>query len=143
MKCTYEIIIDGKKKVFNSSMELDAFLASKFKNYFINESDASLHIDLVQEANNKIDEIIAAVGNAQVAYTRENEDGESEAILKIPKSIGTTKFPKTYGDPEHLSSVLITPFNEDDYFKKIEESLKAHGKTLEEITSVITKTKKS
>lgn len=143
MKCTYEIIIDGKKKVFNSSMELDAFLASKFKNYFINESDASLHIDLVQEANNKIDEIIAAVGNAQVAYTRENEDGESETILKIPKSIGTTKFPKTYGDPEHLSDVLITPFNEDDYFKKIEESLKAQGKTLEEITSVITKTKKS
>lgn len=139
MKCTYEIIIDGQRKVFNSSMELDAFLASKFNDYFINETDASLHVDLVQEAKTKIDEIVTAVGNAQIAYTRENEDGESETILKIPKSIGTTKFPKTYGDPDHLSDVLITPFNEEEYFAKLKERLKSEGKSLEEINDILKK----
>ena len=139
MKCTYEIIIDGQRKVFNSSMELDAFLASKFNDYFINESDASLHVDLVQEAKTKIDEIVTAVGNAQIAYTRENEDGESETILKIPKSIGTTKFPKTYGDPDHLSDVLITPFNEEEYFTKLKERLKSEGKSLDEINDILKK----
>ena len=143
MKCTYEIIIDGQRKVFNSSMELDAFLTSKFNDYFINESDASLHVDLVQEAKTKIDEIVTAVGNAQIAYTRENEDGESETILKIPKSIGTTKFSKTYGDPDHLSDVLITPFNEEEYFAKLKERLKSEGKSLDEINDIIKKIKKS
>jgi hypothetical protein len=109
----------------------------------INESDASLHVDLVQEAKTKIDEIVTAVGNAQIAYTRENEDGESETILKIPKSIGTTKFPKTYGDPDHLSDVLITPFDEEEYFVKLKERLKSEGKSLDEINDILKKLDKS
>jgi hypothetical protein len=143
MKCTYEITIDGHRKVFNSSLELDAFLASKFENYFVDQSDTSLHVDLVQDVKNKILEIQDIVKNAQIEMSRENEDGEVETYLAIPRSAGATKVIKTYGRPDDLSQPLITPFDETKYLDKLSNQLRSEGKTDVEIQYIIESTKRS
>ena len=143
MKCTYEITIDGHRKVFNSSLELDAFLASKFENYFVDQSDTSLHVDLVQDVKNKILEIQDIVKNAQIEMSRENEDGEVETYLAIPRSAGATKVIKTYGRPDDLSQPLVTPFDETKYLDKLSNQLRSEGKTDVEIQYIIESTKRS
>jgi hypothetical protein len=92
-------------------MELDAFLAANFKDYYIDNVAKSLHTNLVQETIDKIEEIQRIIGTSQISKVIVNEDGESEKILMIPKSCGTTKFMTTYGSPDDLSRSLIDPDN--------------------------------
>lgn len=153
MKCTYEITINGQRKVFSSSMELDAFLAANFKDYYIDRSTASLHTDLVRETEEKIEEIQQVIGNSQVSRVIINEDGESESVLLIPKSCGVTKFITTYGSPDDLSrslanpdnvsGTLVTAFNEDRWERRQREKLRQEGLTDSEINNIITETKDS
>ena len=153
MKCTYEITINGKRKVFSSSMELDAFLAANFKDYYIDNSTESLHTDLVRETEEKIEEIQRVIGNGQVSKVIINDEGEAEKILIIPKSCGTTKFITTYGSPDDLSrslanpdnvsGTLVTAFNEEHWERTQRDKLRESGLTDSEINQIIKDTKES
>ena len=153
MKCTYEITINGQRKVFSSSMELDAFLAANFKDYYIDSSTESLHTDLVRETEEKIEEIQRVIGNSQVSKVIINDEGESEKVLIIPKSCGTTKFITTYGspddfsrslaNPDNVSGTLVTAFNEERWERNQRNKLRESGLTDSEINQIIKDTKES
>ena len=54
--CTYEITINGEKKVFNSEMELDTFLDNYAQNMVVDNVDATLQVDQQQVTVDKISE---------------------------------------------------------------------------------------
>lgn len=61
--CTYEITINGEKKVFNSEMELDTFLDNYVQNMVVDNVDATLQIDQQQVTVDKISEAIKNINH--------------------------------------------------------------------------------
>lgn len=121
MECTYETTINGKKIKFSSEMELDNFLSSKLADYQINESDLTFQINPIDSTIEKVNVITSKVKNASIESVIINDDGDSETILKIPDSIGTTRFITSNGDPSNMQKELVPPFNLNDFLKKKEK----------------------
>ena len=131
-KCTYEITIDGEKKVFSSEMELDTFLNNYLKDMIVDNVDATLQVDQQQVTVDKVNEAIKKYKSLATEFEITNEDGEKEIALKLDKSIGVTKFLSTYGDPFDLSKVLVTKFDLDAYLAKEKTRLIDEGMTSNE-----------
>ncbi len=119
--CTYEITINGEKKVFNSEMELDTFLDNYAQNMVVDNVDATLQVDQQQVTVDKISEAIKKYKSLATEFEITNEDGEKEIALKLDKSMGVTKFLTNYGDPFDLAKVLVTKFNLEEYLKREKE----------------------
>lgn len=143
MECTYETTINGKKIKFSSEMELDNFLSSKLADYQINESDLTFQINPIDSTIEKVNVITSKVKNASIESVIINDDGDSETILKIPDSIGTTRFITSNGDPSNMQKELVPPFNLNDFLKKERERLSAEGMTKPQIDSYLEKLQKS
>ena len=143
MECTYETTINGKKIKFSSEMELDNFLSSKLADYQINESDLTFQINPIDSTIEKVNAITSKVKNASIESVIINDDGDSETILKIPDSIGTTRFITSNGDPSNMQKELVPPFNLNDFLKKERERLSAEGMTKSQIDSYLEKLQKS
>ena len=94
--CTYEITINGEKKVFNSEMELDTFLDNYAQNMVVDNVDATLQVDQQQVTVDKISEAIKKYKSLATEFEITNEDGEKEIALKLDKSMGVTKMLTTY-----------------------------------------------
>ena len=101
MNCKYTLIINGEKKLFNSEQELDSFLSSYSENFVINEFDATLQTDATKATIDKINSLTKKLSDIQVESVIINEDGDTETILKIPDSIGATRFIETFGNTKN------------------------------------------
>ena len=88
---TYEITINGEKKVFNSEMELDTFLDNYVQNMVVDNVDATLQVDQQQVTVDKISEAIKKYKSLATEFEITNEDGEKEIALKLDKSDYSTK----------------------------------------------------
>lgn len=137
MKCTYETTIDGVRMLFNSEQELDSFLANRFKDLTINNIDPTLQIDPIQSTIDKLETITKKIKDINIESVIINEDGDSETILKIPNSIGTTRFITSFGNPNDFSEGLVTPFNLQNYLNKKRSELVSDGLSKQEIDSII------
>jgi hypothetical protein len=124
-------------------MELDNFLSSKLADYQINESDLTFQINPIDSTIEKVNAITSKVKNASIESVIINDDGDSETILKIPDSIGTTRFITSNGDPSNMQKELVPPFNLNDFLKKERERLSAEGMTKPQIDSYLEKLQKS
>lgn len=143
MKCTYETTIDGVRMLFNSEQELDSFLANRFRELKMSETDPTLQIDPVQTAVDKIDAITKKIKDAAIESVVINEDGDSETVLKIPDSIGATRFITSFGNPDNFSSGLVTPFNLQEYLDKKRSELVTDGLSKQEIDKTLENMQKS
>lgn len=141
--CTYEITINGEKKVFNSEMELDTFLDNYAQNMVVDNVDATLQVDQQQVTVDKISEAIKKYKSLATEFEITNEDGEKEIALKLDKSMGVTKFLTTYGDPFDLAKVLVTKFNLEEYLKREKERLMKKGMTSNEADKYLEDLQKS
>lgn len=131
MNCT-SINFEGQEIKFSSDMELDLFLESIKDKYHTIRSDASLSVDLQRTTLEKVQKISDKVKSLEIEQHHINEDGDVETFFKIPGSIGTTRFPQTFGAPGS-SKLLVAPFNAEAYFKKRHDELLKEGKTEGEI----------
>lgn len=143
MKCTYEITIDGIRKRFNSEQELDSFLANRYKELTTSKIDPTLQIDPIQNTLNELESITNKIKNVEVETTIINEDGDSETVLKIPDSIGATKFITSFGNPENFSDPLVTPFNKKQFLDKKRAELVASGLSKSEVDKNLENMQKS
>lgn len=117
-ECLYRIKTeDGRELTFDSDQELDSFLAVEYQNYTIDKVDATLHSDSIQNTLDKIEKLTKSITNIAEEVIVYNEDGDAEVGLKIPNSIGTTRFITNYGDPNDFTSPLITGFNLKQYLE--------------------------
>lgn len=111
------------KKEFNSENELDVFLASHLQElidkFDVKTSDLTLHTTPVEHTLTVIEKIKDKLKDAKEKKVIINEDGDSEIILDISKSIGVTKFITTQGEIGSPKDYLITPFNAKDYFDTV------------------------
>lgn len=98
MKCTYETTIDGVRKLFNSEQELDSFLSNRFRELRMSDTDPTLQIDPVQTTVDKLESITKKIKEVATESVTINEDGDSETVLKIPGSMGATKFITSFGN---------------------------------------------
>lgn len=139
MKCKYKMKIDGVEKTFNSEQELDVFLAENIGKFWTKDGkiDPTLQIDPMQATVDKINDITKKVKNASVESVIINEDGDSETVLKIPDSIGATKFITSFGNPDNFSEGLVTPFNLQAYLDKKREELTKDGLSKQEIDKIL------
>lgn len=143
MKCTYEATIDGVRKLFNSEQELDSFLSNRFRELRMSDTDPTLQIDPVQTTIDKLEGITKKIKEVAVESVTINEDGDSETVLKIPGSMGATKFITSFGNPDNFADGLVTPFNLQEYLDKKRSELVADGLSKSEIDKTLDNMQKS
>lgn len=143
MNCKYTLIINGEKKLFNSEQELDSFLSSYSENFVINEFDATLQTDAMKATTDKINSLTKKLSDIQVESVIINEDGDTETILKIPDSIGATRFIETFGNTKNWEKPIVTPFNKDQWLQNQREKLSQEGLSDEEIEIKLSNIQKS
>lgn len=143
MKCTYEITIDNVRTLFNSEQELDSFLASRYRDLKMSETDPTLQVDPMQTTIDKLESITKKIKEVAVESVVINEDGDSETVLKIPDSIGATRFITSFGNPENFAEALVTPFDLQAYLDKKRSSLIEEGLSKPEIDKIIENMQKS
>ena len=100
--CTYEITINGEKKVFNSEMELDTFLDNYAQNMVVDNVDATLQVDQQQVTVDKISE----AGRLTTQKSILDED-QRQVLNRVLNNLLINK-------KEHLS-IMIDYFVEDEY----------------------------
>ena len=143
MKCTYETTIDGVRTLFNSEQELDSFLANRYQDLKLSQTDATLQVDPIQTTVNKLDSITKKISDVAVESVVINEDGDSETVLKIPDSMGATRFITTFGNPNDFAEGLVTPFNLQAYLDRRRAELIAEGMSKREIDKALDNMQKS
>lgn len=143
MKCTYETTIDGVRMLFNSEQELDSFLANKYQDLKLSQTDVTLQVDPIQTTIDKIEGITKKISDASIESVVINEDGDSETVLKIPDSIGATRFITSFGNPNDFAEGLVTPFNLQEYLDKRRSQLVAEGLSKSEIDKTLDNMQKS
>lgn len=121
-KCTYTIKINGQEMLFNSSQELDNFMAAHIDEYVIDKIDASLHTFSQEDIVQKISEISQSVPSRNDVKMIINEDGDEEYTVDLKGSIGTTSFITTISDPtiesnediaNGIKKTLVTEFDKE------------------------------
>jgi hypothetical protein len=143
MKCTYETTIDGVRMLFNSEQELDSFLANRFRELKVSNTDPTLQIDPIQSTIDKLDVISGKIKEVAVESVVINEDGDSETVLKIPDSIGATRFITSFGNPDNFAEGLVTPFNLQEYLDRKRSELVTDGLSKPEIDKILDNMQKS
>lgn len=139
-KCTFTININGEERTFNSDFELDAFLKSQYENKDITVNiDRTFSITPQAATLNNLNFAKLEYEDSAVEYTRINEDGDSEVIIKIPNSISVTKAITEFGDPVNLSKHIITPFDIKGWREKRIKDWVATGLTEEIAKNLVIK----
>lgn len=109
--CTYTIKINGQKMLFNSSRELDNFLAAHVDEFKIDVLDASLHTISQDDVIQKIQEISNSVPVRGEKKQIISEDGDVEETIDLKGSMGTTSFITDIEDPSKPGHTLVPKFD--------------------------------
>ena len=116
--CTYTIKINGKEMLFNSSRELDNFLAAHIDEFKIDVLDASLHTISQDDVMQKIQEISSSVPVRGEKKQIISEDGDIEETIDLKGSIGTTSFITDIADPHKPDNTLAPKMDIDAWRNK-------------------------
>lgn len=136
--CVYKLNIDGQEKVFNSEMELDAFLSDYSKSVKLDKINKTLSIDLQEDALQRLNEAKIEYDKSAIEIIRNAEDPEeTEIYYKIPHSLGVTKFIGLHGNHNDINLPIIPPMNKDEWRIKKFNEYKAMGFSDEKINTLI------